>query len=563
MDNKAAFIPRTAGLSDILLRMGILTSEQCESVIKECDPTQKNFGQVAVALGFTTEEKIQKAVSIRLGIPYFPSFEGMIDPSVKQLVPEAMARKHLIVPLIRNEDALTIGMVNPVDVIAIDELSHHTGLKMMPVMTSLATLLNAIVEVYGKTLTTKPLEDLASAPATVAANLTQAEDGSVIEMVNGFLQEGMKRGASDIHLEVGEKIARVRFRVDGLLQDGKTYDKDIHAGLVARIKILSRLDLTETRLPQDGHLRFEYKGVPIDVRISTVPSVHGEKAVLRLLDSTKSLRPLSELNFSPSILKAFSAIIRRSNRIILVTGPTGSGKTSTLYAALSELNEPTCNIITLEDPVEYRLERITQIEALPKIGLTFATGLRAILRQDPNVILVGEIRDAETAEIAIQAAITGHRVFSTLHTPNAVTAVHRLIMMRVEPFLIAAALGGVMAQRLARRLCPACKRPHVFTEAEKDAFGARLHTDKTFFEPVGCKECFNNGYDGRFAVHEWLPVTRGIKDLILRRASVDEITDLAKKEGLITLQEDAFSKAEEGLTSLMEVMRITEQEVEG
>ncbi len=561
MDSKTVFDARRATLGEILVQVGVITPDQLEIALKECDPSQQNIGQVVVALGFTTEEKILKAVSIRMGIPYFTTFDGMIEPDAVGAIPESLARKHLAVPLLKTEDSLTVGMVNPVDIVAIDELALQCGLKVLPVMTPLQNLLENIQKVYVEHSAQSPVDPKAALKAAKDQFIRfQAGESAVVDTVNAIISEGIDRKASDIHLEAGETLGRLRYRIDGLLQDGKTFDKEMHTALVARIKILARISIVETRLPQDGHIRFSHKKGDVDIRVSTVPGVDGEKVVLRLLDSTKSLRKLTDLALSEENLKSFMSAIKRPNNIILVTGPTSSGKTTTLYAALSQLNDPTCNIVTLEDPVEYRMDRITQIETHAKIGLTFAAGLRSILRQDPNVILVGEIRDVETAEIAVQAAITGHRVFSTLHTNDAVTAVHRLITMRIEPFLIAAALGGVMAQRLVRRLCDSCKKKHALNKVEKEVVERNGLSERPFFEFVGCKSCFNTGYAGRLAIHEWLDVGRNIKELILNRSSVDDLRAAAESQGMTSLQKDGLAKAAQGLTSLAEVMRVTHDE---
>jgi len=431
-------------------------------------------------MGFTTEEKILKGVSIQMGIPYVTILEGMIEPEAAGMISESLARAHVVIPLFKSDDSLIVGMANPMDVRAIDELAMISRLQIRPVMVPLRTVLESIQKMYAGPgrQDIKPVGE-ATADVSVAVGMAQeqlirfqADDLTVATELNSLIEEGVLRRASDIHLEAGEKIARVRFRVDGMLHDGKTVELSRYVALVARVKILAELDITETRLPQDGHIRYLQSSVPrgigmamlgsgqaVDIRVSTVRGVFGEKVVLRILDSNKSLRSLRDMDLSPPVLEMFSTAIRRPNNIILVTGPTGSGKTTTLYAALAELNDLTRNIVTLEDPVEYHIDRITQIEVHPKIGLTFAAGLRSILRQDPNVVLIGEIRDVETAEIAIQVAITGHQVFSTLHTSDAVGAVNRLITMRIEPFLISAALGGVMAQRLVRKLCEKCVQP--------------------------------------------------------------------------------------------------------
>jgi type IV pilus assembly protein PilB len=547
-------------LGDTLVKIGVINRDQLKQALKECDPEQRTLGQVLVALGYTTEDKILKGVSLSLGIPCFTSFEGMLEPEVAHHIPEALARRHLVVPILQTDEGLTVGMVNPVDIIALDDLERHTGLKIHPVMTTLPTLLQTIQTLYAGTAPKKTIGITPERRVVQESIGADAEADSVVTAVDRILEQAMIRKASDVHVQPAETQTRVRYRVDGLLQDGETFEKTMEASLIARIKILSRLDITETRLPQDGRLRFVWKEKAIDVRVSTVPGVNGEKIVMRILDSSRTLQTLKDLGLAPDLLEAFGKAIRQSNRIILVTGPTGSGKTTTLYGALAELNDATCNIVTLEDPVEYRVDRITQIEANSKVGLTFATGLRAILRQDPNVILVGEIRDIETAEISVQAAITGHRVFSTLHTSDAVTAIHRLITMRVEPFLIAAALGGVMAQRLVRRLCEVCKKAHTLESSEQAMFGNALKANATFFDAVGCSTCFGTGYAGRIAVHEWLPVTSAIRELILKRVSVDELRAAAQSQGMRSLRDDAFGKASQGLTSLTEVLRVIQQD---
>jgi type II secretory ATPase GspE/PulE/Tfp pilus assembly ATPase PilB-like protein len=355
---------------------------------------------------------------------------------------------------------------------------------------------------------------------------------------------------------------RVRYRVDGMLLDAASLPKANEAAVIARVKILSKLDITETRMPQDGHIRFVYGGRDIDIRVSTIPTVHGEKVVMRLLDSSRSLRKLDELGIAPVVLSRFKEAIANPNGLILVTGPTGSGKTTTLYAALTELNRPDKNIVTLEDPVEYVIDRINQIEAFARIGLNFATGLRAILRQDPNIILVGEIRDLETAEIALQASITGHLVFSTLHTNDAVSSVHRLFNMRVEPFMITAALRGVLAQRLMRRLCERCRKPAKPPKDVVKELGLTADEAARAFEPGGCAACFQSGFTGRLPIHEWMPVNNKVRELIVRKAPVDEMRAAAREDGLKTMRQAALDKALAGETSLDEVLRLTRGQTE-
>jgi len=546
---------RKLRMGDILVELGVITPEQLQIALKQTNPEQRRLGALLVALGFATEEDIDKAVSVRLGIPYFKTFEGMLDPEVAGLVPEAMARKLLVVPVLRTEDTLSVGMVNPSDIDAIDEIARISGLHVQPIMTTLANLFDGIQQLYGKK---------ADAPgAAHPAGDGAAVGDTVVDVVNGLLQEGLARRASDIHVEAAGKLVRARYRVDGMLIDGATFAKSMEAAIVARVKIMAKLDITETRLPQDGHIRFTYAAREIDVRVSTLPTVHGEKIVMRLLDSNKALRKLAELGIDSAVLSRFSETIQSPNGLILVTGPTGSGKTTTLYAALTELNRPDRNIVTLEDPVEYVIDRINQMEAFSKIGLTFAAGLRAILRQDPNIILVGEIRDLETAEIALQASITGHLVFSTLHTNDSVASIHRLFNMNVEPFMIAAALRGVLAQRLLRRLCERCKKPRAATAEQAVEMGLRLPPGGKFFEPHGCDACFSTGYSGRIPIHEWMSVGRAVRELIVRKASLDELRAAANKDGLKTMSQAALEKAAAGVTSLDEVLRLTREQTEG
>lgn len=560
MKNVASRQPRRANLGDVLVQFGMIGPDQLQKALKQAGSSQDDLGQILVKMGITTEEKVAKATALRLGVPFFKTFDGMIEPGISRLLPEASARKLLVAPIFKSDDGLTLAMVNPIDIHAIDEVARRSGLRVHPVMTTWEGLFDAIQREYRRKNSPVLAEqveagDTGETPEK-SADAPEVDD-SAVEIINGLLQEGMAHRASDIHLESAEKKVRVRFRVDGMLQAGKTYAKDMQVALTARIKIMAKLDITETRLPQDGSIRFKYGGRGIDVRVSTIPTVHGEKVVMRLLDSTKSLRKLTELGLKGALLESFSEAIRSPNGLILVTGPTGSGKTTTLYAALTELNKADRNIVTLENPVEYVIDQINQMEAFPKIGLTFARGLRAILRQDPNIILVGEIRDLETAEIAMQASITGHLVFSTLHTNDAVSSVHRLLNMSVEPFMIAGALRGVLAQRLLRRLCDKCKRPHKLTEAESTGLGVPPKGGGKCFEPVGCPACFKSGYAGRIAAYEWLSASRSIREMIIKKASIDELRTAAESEGMRNLRQSALEKAWAGETSLEEVLRMT------
>lgn len=564
---------RRESLGQVLVRIGAITDEQLRVAAKKADPFHRNLGSILVELKYATEEQLLKALSISLGVTYFAVFDGLIDQdTASRLLPEMTARRLLALPLFKLENTLTLAMVNPVDIHAIDEVSRITGLRVLPVVTTLENLLENIQRAYGRSAYTKstaPVQETrlhgpeAAAPPTADPLIApEVKSNSIIDIANALFQEGMARKASDIHLEPSDKSLSVRFRVDGVLQRGKNLARDLSAALVARIKILSKLDITETRLPQDGRMRFVYAGRGVDVRVSTLPTVHGEKIVMRLLDSSKSILKLPDLGLETSILQQFSSTLRSPNGLILVTGPTGSGKTTTLYAALSTLHNNERNIVTLEDPVEYVMEGINQVEAFPKIGLNFASGLRSILRQDPNVILVGEIRDLETAEIAMQASMTGHLVLSTLHTNDAVATVHRLLNMRVEPYMIAGSLRGVLAQRLLRRLCAACKKPRESSAEDLKAAGATTGEAGAFQGARGCEACFETGYQGRLPIHEWLSISRRIRDLVLARNSVDDLRKAATEEGFITMRERALERARRGETSLDEVLRLTREQAE-
>jgi type IV pilus assembly protein PilB len=548
---------RKPRMGEILVESGVITQDQLQAALRQSVPEKRRLGAQLISLGFATEADVDKALSVRFEVPYLTSFEGMLEPGISALIPEAMARKSLVVPVRKTEDTLTVGMINPGDTVAIDEIARLSGLHVQPILTTLANLFDGIQQVYGYKAAAAPPKAPGDKPAAAQVGDT------VIDVVNGLLQEGLARRASDIHVEAGGKLVRVRFRIDGMLHDGATFEKTMEAAVVARVKIMAKLDITETRLPQDGHIRFTYGGRDIDVRVSTLPTVHGEKIVMRLLDSTKALRKLTDLGIDGPVLQRFSESILSPNGLILVTGPTGSGKTTTLYAALTELNSPDRNIVTLEDPVEYMIDRINQMEAFSKIGLTFAAGLRAILRQDPNVILVGEIRDLETAEIALQASITGHLVFSTLHTNDSVASIHRLFNMDVEPFMIAAALRGILAQRLLRRLCDRCKKPTTCSEQQLKELGFVPPAGAAYCEPQGCESCFKTGYAGRIPIHEWMSVTRAVRELIVRKASLDELRTAVNLEGLKTMRQAAIEKASCGETSLDEVLRVTREQVEG
>jgi len=571
-------------LGDILVRLGVVTPEQVEEACGRAAREQIDLLTALSEKGFAKEEQLLKAISVSQRIPYFTTFEGLLDPEAARLIPQRMARRLLVLPLRRTEKGLLLGMVNVVDIVAIDTVGAHTGLRVFPVLTTRRNLFETIDSVYGEEVVGQPEEPKAGEAALpslpegpmrqagqvkivprdvdVSAARYNPTDTSVIEIVDGMIAEGVANGASDIHLEPTVSTLRMRLRIDGVLYERRAYLKDIEPAIVARIKILSRLDITETRLPQDGHISVDYGGRGIDLRVSTLPTIYGEKVVVRVLDQMTSRRTLADLGMPPDVAESYQKIIRSPMGMVLVTGPTGSGKTTTLYAAINEINIPERNIITLEDPVEYRIAGINQVETNAHIGLTFASGLRSILRQDPNVILVGEIRDLETAEIAIQASITGHLVLSTLHTKDAIGTISRLLNMKVEPFLLSAALSGVMAQRLIRVLCDKCKKPQMPLAHEASRLGAPLKEPGPFFgpSPQGCEACLGLGYVGRRGIYEWLPVAREIRGLISSESGEDQIKQAARASGAKSLQEAGLDLVYKGATSLSEVVRVTYEE---
>jgi type IV pilus assembly protein PilB len=382
------------------------------------------------------------------------------------------------------------------------------------------------------------------------------EDAPVVRLVNSIISQAIVEGASDIHIEPMEDSVRVRYRIDGILHEKQRLSKKIQPGIIARFKIISNMDIAERRIPQDGRISLKFEGRPVDFRVSSLPSIFGEKIVLRILDKTSSIKPLEQLGFSHENLEKFKHIIGQPYGMILISGPTGSGKTTTLYSILNTLNTPTKNIITVEDPVEYQLKGINQVQVNDKAGLTFANALRAILRQDPNIILIGEIRDRETAQIAIEAALTGHLVLSTIHTNDSASIPTRLIDMGIEPFLVASSLIGATAQRLVRKICPKCKEPQTPSKEVLEHLGFRVDEGVTFYKGAGCDNCNHTGYKGRVAISEILPITPEIQRLILKQASSKEILTEAKRLGMKTLLDDALMKAAEGVTTLEEVIRV-------
>lgn len=501
------------------------------------------------------------ALEKQLEIPYTDLSKIYIDPEVPRLINENLARRHILIPINKEKNKLIVAMADPLNIFARDDVNIATGMDIEPVISNRKEILNAIDRYYGNQRAEKAIEefkrqyDLKSINELLDENKDETNNAPVVRLINTLISQAVKLRASDIHIEPAEYKIRIRFRIDGELQEVMTPEKSAYSAILTRIKIMGKMDIAEKRLPQDGRVELAVDGKDIDMRLSTIPTVFGEKIVIRLLDRSNFLSSKSELGFNQHNLQLLDKLIRYPNGIILVTGPTGSGKSTTLYAVLKELNSPNRNIITIEDPVEYRLDGINQVQVNNKAGMSFASGLRSILRQDPDIIMIGEIRDSETAEIAVRASITGHLVLSTMHTNDAPSTVTRLVDMGIEPYLVSASVVGVVAQRLVRRVCPACKEKYSATEFEKQMLG--LASDVVLYKGAGCSACSGTGYRGRTAIHEVMTVTRDIRSLIENRASIDDVRTASTANGTISLRESCKQLVLEGVTTAEEMIRVT------
>jgi len=551
-------------IGDLLLEMGVITHEQLARALERQKKTGERLGQALVSLGIK-EEQIVEALARQLNVPIIDMLHAHVDPRAAEIVPEAIARKYCVAPIRREGTRLILAMADPLDVMALDDVSIATSLIVSPVVTSETEVRAAIERVYGIGEHARGiLEEIApqEAPAeeaAAAAAVTEKTDAPVIRLADLILARSVQDRASDIHIEPMENELRVRFRVDGVLNTVMTVPKHAEAPLVTRFKVLARMNVAERRVPQDGSFKMPVEGREIDFRVSTIPLVHGERVALRLLDRSRAVLTLPLLGMGGEMLSRFEQLLRLPYGMILVTGPTGSGKTTTLVSSISQLNVLDRNIITVEDPVEYQLPGISQMQVNARAGLTFATALRSIVRQDPDIIMVGEIRDMETAEIAIHASLTGHLVFSTLHTNDALSVMARLQDMGIEPFLIASSLAGALAQRLVRVLCQHCKRPaSVPPEAEAELRGAAGPGGvPQVFEAVGCVRCRHSGYLGRSGIFELLMMNDRLRRLIVRRAPVSELAEAARADGIRSMREDGLAKVAQGMTTVEEVLRAT------
>ncbi|MCB0918084.1 MAG: Flp pilus assembly complex ATPase component TadA [Actinobacteria bacterium] len=551
-----------AQLGEILLTEGLITPEQFSQAMDEQRRTGKMLGAILVSQGSITEGDLVKALASQIGLRFVDLSDTAVDGHVIALVPGALCRRHVVIPIAVEGNSLVLAMADPANVVARDDVASITRKNVTVVVATRQDVLAAIDRLYRadsdldtitNELEEEPEEDLSSLKEVV-------EDAPIVKFVNLLITQGVQDGASDIHLEPTEKELLVRFRIDGVLHEMMHSPKSIQNGVVSRLKIMADMNIAERRVPQDGRISVTVHGSKIDLRVATLPTVWGEKVVMRILDNSTARLNLSDLGFSKHNYDIFAESFGKPYGMLLVTGPTGSGKSTTLYATLNILNRPEVNIITVEDPVEYRLSGINQIQTNVAAGLTFASALRSILRADPDIVLIGEIRDQETAQIAIESALTGHLVLSTLHTNDAPSSVNRLIEMGIEPFLVGSALDCVLAQRLARRLCTSCAEDYQPTrEALKHANFPFLSDDEdvpVLKRPVGCSKCAKTGYRGRIALHEVMPVSDTLERMAVERETTGTITKQALKEGMQSLRDDGMKKVLDGVISLDEVLRV-------
>ena len=569
-----------SNLGELLLKEKLLNSEQLKSAEEYKKQNDVAMGSAIISLGLVSEEEMAQALSRQLGYPYINLDQFEVYPDVINLIPIEIAQKYLIMPIHRIRSFLTLAMVDPTDLDVIEDIRFRTGLSIQPVIASESGIMNSIEKYYGSSdsLRVKQIVDEIEQAEDTSVNIIEeeeedydieeltksTEEAPIITLVNSVFIDSIKKGASDIHFEPYEKAFRVRYRLDGTLYEMMNLAMKFKNPVISRIKILSNMDIAEKRLPQDGRIKVRVKlengnKKDVDMRVSSVPTLFGEKIVVRILDRGMLRLDLTELGFEKQSLESFKKAISSPWGIILVTGPTGSGKTNTLYSAISNLNSVDTNIMTAEDPVEFYLEGINQVNIREKIGLQFSTILRNFLRQDPDIMLVGEMRDFDTVDIAIKAALTGHLVFSTIHTNDAASTITRLVNMNVEPFLIADSVRLIVAQRLVRKLCKSCRQEHKLTPYALEDIGFSPEDAKKVkvYKPKGCSSCHNTGYKGRTALFEVLEVSEEIKELILSKAQSKEIKKKAIEQGMLTLRQSGLYKIKKGITSIEEVLRVT------
>ncbi|MBR4571548.1 MAG: Flp pilus assembly complex ATPase component TadA [Candidatus Riflebacteria bacterium] len=564
--------PQRKRLGDILVEAGVISAQQLQEALSKQKILGKRLGKVLVDTGITTEDSIATTLAAQMSIPYLNLNEITITPEVLTTIPDGIVRSHNLLPVKLEGNRLQITMSDPLDVFIIDEITFQTGYELEIGISPESQIEAAIKHYYGNSESLQNAVDNLAAERKTEVSLDESffttfdlneeeQNVPIINLVNTIIQQAINDKASDIHIEPDEEVVRVRYRIDGILNELMKAPKTIQSELISRLKIMAQMDISEKRLPQDGRIKVKVQNKSIDLRVSSLPTVFGEKIVIRILDKSRLSLTLDQVGFDEDLLKLFKTLSSAPNGIVLMTGPTGSGKTSTLYAAINFVKSPEINITTVEDPVEYLIPSINQVQVRSEIGLTFARTLRSILRQDPNVILIGEIRDFETAQIAIESALTGHLVFSTLHTNDAASAVTRLIEMGVEPYLVASAVIGVGGQRLVRKICPSCRTAYEIKDQEHiDILRENGFNNTELYRGKGCLTCRKTGYAGRTAIHEIMTINDEIHGLILDSASARDIRQAAVKSGMRTMRVDGLQKAIKGVTTIKEVLRLTRGE---
>jgi len=543
-------------IGDLLVNAGIITEVQLLKSLADKRAEEK-IGDYLIRENLLTEQQMIEVLEFQLGIPHVHLSQIPIEPEVLKLIPEELAKRVHVMPISRERNKLYVAMADPMDYFAIEEIRLATGYHVEPRISSKSDIYRTITKYYDLQQSMEDaMSDITLQEVANDAELND-EESPIVRLVNQIIANGVAQNASDIHFDPQENELRIRYRVDGVLRTERAIPKHMQNVIIARVKILGNLNITENRIPQDGRIKTIINFRAIDIRLSSLPTVYGEKLVMRILDMGNALNSIDKLNFSESNLALFQKMITTPNGIVLVTGPTGSGKSSTLYAALSTLNTEGVNIITVEDPVEYQMEGVNQIQVRDEVGLTFASGLRSILRQDPDIVMIGEIRDLETAQIAVRASLTGHLVLSTLHTNSAVESIARLNDMGVEPFLLSSSLVGIVAQRLVRKICRDCGHAYTPDDATLTIFRQYGIEITELRKGAGCPSCNGTGFKGRIAIHEVLPINREIKNIMMTSMNSNDIKQQMKTDGIKTMMEDGLLKVEKGITTLEEILRVT------
>jgi type IV pilus assembly protein PilB len=549
-------------LGDLLVEAGLLTEEQLQTALMEQRETKMRLGEFLITRSFITEQQLIESLEFQLGIPHVQLYKHTIEQKVINIIPQRLAEQHQVLPIRTEGNKLILAMADPLDYFAIDELRMSTGYRIEPTIAAREELGRAIRRYYGLQESVEQITQILQTRGKEESKpLPEEEDSPVVKTVNQIITQAVQIGASDIHFDPQEDCLRIRYRVDGMMRTERTLPLHMQSVIIARIKVMGNLNVAERRLPQDGRVEMDIQYRKIDIRISTLPTIHGEKIVMRILDLGSTLTEIEKLGLSEHNQQLFYKGIQNAHGVVLITGPTGSGKTTTLYSALARLNHDEVNIITVEDPVEYQLKGINQVQVNPATGVTFARGLRTILRQDPNIVMIGEIRDSETAEIAVRAAMTGHLVLSTLHTNSAVNAVTRLIDMGVQPFLVSSSVHCIVAQRLVRRICPRCSSEYNPLEEESNLLRQHGLNAHKLRKGTGCGDCARSGYKGRIAIHEILLVDDTLRSMILQRRSDSEYRSYAVQNGMIPMMQDGLAKVVAGLTTFSEVFRVVGSDI--